>query len=96
MIIIVISYLYSAINMWIFFITYMIKDRIGLTSLSPITIINCHFCIGNFKKIGYMYLLSLNGEKLLILFDVDVQRHAKVLSPTRMDDTFVVISFQEK
>ena len=43
-----------------------------------------------------MYLLSLNGEKLLILFDVDVQRHAKVLSPTRMDDTFAVISFQEK
>lgn len=43
-----------------------------------------------------MYLLSLNGKKLLILFDVDVQRHAKVLSPTRMDDTFVVISFQEK
>lgn len=52
MIIIVISYLYSAIYMWIFFITYMIKDRIGLTSLSPITIINCHFCIGNLKKLA--------------------------------------------
>lgn len=45
MIIIVISYVYSAIYI-------MIKDRIGLTSLSPITIINCHFCIGNLKKLA--------------------------------------------